>query len=128
MLIKSMRSEAVCIFHYFSGAFLIPYLISLVLLGIPLFFMELAVGQSLRKGSVGVWNVIHPYLGGVGYGSVMISLLVCVYYNMIIAWCFYYLFMSFQDPLPYSVCPTAENDTIVEECRLAGRTQYYWYR
>lgn len=90
--------------------------------------MELAIGQSLRQGSVGVWNAIHPYLGGVGFASVVVCLLVGVYYNMIIAWCFYYLFASFQDPLPYANCPMVDNVTFVEECRLAGRTQYYWYR
>ncbi|KAJ7394069.1 hypothetical protein OS493_003743 [Desmophyllum pertusum] len=111
-----------------GGAFLIPYILSLVVMGIPLFFMELAIGQSLRQGSVGVWNAIHPYLGGVGFASVVICLLVGIYYNMIIAWCFYYLFASFQDPLPYASCPMLDNVTFVEECHLAGRTQYYWYR
>lgn len=97
-------------------------------MGIPLFFMELAIGQSLRQGSVGVWNAIHPFLGGLGFASVVICLLVGLYYNMIIAWCFYYLFASFQDPLPYANCPMVDNVTFVEECHLAGRTQYYWYR
>ena len=46
-----------------AGAFLIPYFIMLVLEGIPLFYMELAIGQRLRKGSVGVWNSIHPLIG-----------------------------------------------------------------
>lgn len=110
-----------------AGAFLIPYFLSLFLLGIPLFFLELAIGQSLRQGSVGVWNAIHPYLGGLGYACVVVCLLVGMYYNMIIAWCFYYLFASFQDPLPYSTCPNTDNATL-EECKEAGRTQYYWYR
>ncbi|XP_053105542.1 inactive sodium-dependent neutral amino acid transporter B(0)AT3-like isoform X2 [Hemicordylus capensis] len=51
---------------YGGGAFLIPYLIVLVLEGIPLFHLELAIGQRLRKGSIGVWSTISPYLGGVG--------------------------------------------------------------
>ena len=110
------------------GAFLIPYFVSLFCLGIPLFFLELAIGQSLRQGSIGVWNTIHPYLGGVGYACVVVCLLVGMYYNMIIAWCFYYLFASFQDPLPYSSCSMQDNVTVLEECKLAGRTQYYWYR
>ena len=46
---------------------------------------------------------------------------------MIIAWCFYYLFASFQDPLPYASCPVVNNLTVTE-CELAGRTQYYWYK
>lgn len=117
----------------FSGAFLIPYVLCLALLGIPIFFLELAIGQSVRQGSIGVWNYIHPYLGGVGFASVMVCFLVGVYYNMIIAWCFYYLFASWQDPLPYSFCPTVQvNGTNItkalEECTLAGRTQYYWYK
>ena len=115
-------------FFSIAGAFLIPYFLSLFLLGIPLFFLELAIGQSLRQGSVGVWNAIHPYLGGVGYACVVVCLLVGMYYNMIIAWCFYYLFASFQDPLPYSNCPRLDNGTLLEECHEAGRTQYYWYR
>ncbi|KAJ7394072.1 hypothetical protein OS493_003746 [Desmophyllum pertusum] len=110
-----------------EGAFLIPYFISLVLLGIPLFFLELAIGQSIRKGPIGVWKAIHPYLGGVGLASVVVCVLISMYYNMIIGWCFYYLFVSFQDPLPYSSCPTAVNCTVNEECKLAGRTQYFWY-
>lgn len=110
-----------------GGAFLIPYFISLVLLGIPLFFLELAIGQSVRQGPIGVWKAIHPYLGGVGLASVVVCLLISMYYNMIIGWSFYYLFVSFQDPLPYSSCPLGPNCTVNEGCNLAGRTQYYWY-
>jgi solute carrier family 6 amino acid/orphan transporter-like 15/16/17/18/20 len=49
-----------------QGAFLIPYLIALVFQGLPLLYLELAIGQRLRMGSIGVWNSISPYLGGVG--------------------------------------------------------------
>ncbi|XP_067021529.1 sodium- and chloride-dependent transporter XTRP3-like isoform X1 [Acropora muricata] len=110
-----------------GGAFLIPYFTSLVLLGIPLFFLELAIGQSIRQGPIGVWRAIHPYLGGVGVASAVACLLVAMYYNMIIAWCFFYLFVSFQDPLPYSSCPLGPNCTTNKGCILAGRTQYFWY-
>lgn len=110
-----------------GGAFLIPYLISLVLLGIPLFFLELAIGQRIRKGPIGVWKTIHPYLGGVGIASAIVCLLVCMYYNVILGWCFYYFFASFQDPLPYSSCPLGLNCSVNVECQVAGRTQYFWY-
>lgn len=36
-----------------GGAFLIPYTIMLLLCGIPLLFMELAVGQYTRRGPIG---------------------------------------------------------------------------
>ncbi|KIH62113.1 hypothetical protein ANCDUO_07608 [Ancylostoma duodenale] len=46
-----------------GGAFLIPYVIMMILLGLPLFLIELGIGQRLRTGPMGVWNAIHPYLG-----------------------------------------------------------------
>uniref|UniRef100_A0AAQ4RKM1 Transporter n=1 Tax=Gasterosteus aculeatus aculeatus TaxID=481459 RepID=A0AAQ4RKM1_GASAC len=51
---------------YGGGAFLIPYLIALVFEGLPLLYLEMAIGQRLRMGSIGVWNSISPLLGGVG--------------------------------------------------------------
>ena len=74
-----------------------------------------------------MWKAIHPYLSGVGLASAVVCVLISMYYNVIIGWCFYYLFASFQDPLPYSFCPAGPNCTVNEECKLAGRTQYYWY-
>jgi hypothetical protein len=31
--------------------------------GLPIFFLELAIGQRLRKGSIGAWNRVSSYLG-----------------------------------------------------------------
>lgn len=79
-----------------AGAFLIPFFIMLLLEGIPLFLLELALGQKLRQGSLGAWIIIHPWLGGLGIASTLVSFFVGLYYNVIITWCFYYLFNSFQ--------------------------------
>ena len=35
-----------------GGAFLIPYIVVLVLIGKPLYYMELAIGQFTSQGSV----------------------------------------------------------------------------
>ncbi|ETE65770.1 Sodium-dependent neutral amino acid transporter SLC6A17, partial [Ophiophagus hannah] len=45
-----------------GGAYLVPYLILLILIGLPLFFLELAAGQRIRRGSIGVWNYVCPRL------------------------------------------------------------------
>ena len=87
------------------------------------------MGQRLRSGSIGVWNQVSPYLGGIGVTSLISSCFICLYYNMIVAWCFYYLFISFQDPLPFESCPTVTGSNVTEpECAVAGETSYYWYR
>lgn len=57
----------------FVGAYLVPYLILLLVIGIPLFFLELSVGQRIRRGSIGVWNYISPKLGGIGFASCVVS-------------------------------------------------------
>lgn len=114
-----------------GGAFLIPYLIMLFVEGMPLLYLELAIGQKFQKGSIGVWNAIHPYLGGIGVASAAVSLLLAIYYNAIITWCFFYMFNSFQKNLPWEKCPTIVIDNITvpnEECDLAGPSSYYWYR
>lgn len=58
--------------------------------GIPIFYLELAVGQRLRKGAIGVWNEVSPYLAGIGISSAVVSFNVALYYNTIIAWCLFY--------------------------------------
>ncbi|XP_068838645.1 sodium- and chloride-dependent transporter XTRP3 isoform X1 [Capricornis sumatraensis] len=114
---------------YGGGSFLVPYVIMLVVEGMPLLYLELAVGQRMRQGSIGAWRTVSPYLSGVGVASVVVSFFLCTYYNVINAWAFWYLFHSFQDPLPWSVCPLNGNRTgYVEECEKASSTQYFWYR
>ncbi|KAF4100956.1 sodium-dependent neutral amino acid transporter B(0)AT1-like [Onychostoma macrolepis] len=112
-----------------GGAFMIPFLILLVLEGVPLLHLEFAIGQRLRKGSVGVWRSINPYLVGVGIASMLVSFMVGMYYNTIIAWVMWYFFNSFQDPLPWSQCPINENRTgFVSECERSSPVDYFWYR
>ncbi|XP_078497437.1 sodium-dependent neutral amino acid transporter SLC6A17 isoform X1 [Lissotriton helveticus] len=114
-----------------GGAYMIPYLVLLFVIGIPLFFLELAVGQRIRRGSIGVWNYICPRLGGIGFASCLVCLFVGLYYNVIIGWSIFYFFKSFQYPLPWAECPVHRNGTtaVVEaECDKSSATTYFWYR
>ncbi|XP_063156001.1 sodium-dependent neutral amino acid transporter B(0)AT3-like [Candoia aspera] len=114
---------------YGGGAFLIPYVIALVFEGIPIFHLEIAVGQLLKKGSIGVWNHISPFLGGIGYACMMVSFIISIYYNMILAWVMWYLGNSFRDPLPWSICPQdTSKPELIEECRKSSKSTYFWYR
>ncbi|XP_062385157.1 sodium-dependent neutral amino acid transporter B(0)AT1-like isoform X2 [Sardina pilchardus] len=112
-----------------GGAFIILFLVLVILEGTPLLLMEFAIGQRLRKSNLGVWRAIHPYLGGVGIASMMVCFLVALYYNTIMTWVLWYLFNSFQDPLPWSHCPANDNRTgLVPECALSSPIDYFWYR
>ncbi|XP_055795513.1 sodium-dependent neutral amino acid transporter B(0)AT2-like [Salvelinus fontinalis] len=114
-----------------GGAYLVPYLILLIVIGIPLFFLELSVGQRVRRGSIGVWNYISPRLGGIGFASCVVCFFVALYYNVIIGWSLFYFSQSFQQPLPWHECPLVNNKTtmfVVPECEKSSATTYYWYR
>ncbi|NXE71426.1 S6A17 protein, partial [Calcarius ornatus] len=113
------------------GAYLVPYLVLLIIIGLPLFFLELAVGQRIRRGSIGVWNYICPRLGGIGYASCLVCFFVGLYYNVIIGWSIFYFFKSFQYPLPWSECPIVKNGSVAvvePECERSSATTYFWYR
>ncbi|KAJ8972087.1 hypothetical protein NQ317_018331 [Molorchus minor] len=106
-----------------GGAFLIPYFVMLAIEGIPIFYLELAIGQRLRKGAIGVWNQVSPFLAGIGISSAVVSFNVALYYNTIIAWCLFYFVQSFQSQLPWSECPNAYfpngSYTIEPECEVS---------
>ncbi|XP_036442721.1 sodium- and chloride-dependent glycine transporter 2 [Colossoma macropomum] len=99
-----------------GGAFLIPYLIMLGLAGIPIFLLEVSLGQFASQGPVSVWKAI-PALQGCGIAMLIISVLIAIYYNIIMCWTLYYLFASFaslKDFLPWTFCNNSWNTA---ECK-----------
>ncbi|XP_005151133.1 sodium- and chloride-dependent glycine transporter 1 isoform X3 [Lathamus discolor] len=91
-----------------GGAFMFPYFIMLVFCGIPLFFMELSFGQFASQGCLGVWRV-SPMFKGVGYGMMVVSTYIGIYYNVVICIAFYYFFVSMTRVLPWTYCSNAWN-------------------
>ncbi|KAM4616802.1 sodium- and chloride-dependent GABA transporter 1 [Polymixia lowei] len=92
-----------------GGAFMIPYLTMLFLCGIPLLFMEFAIGQYTRLGPVHALAKVCPLLKGVGVATVVISFVLCTYYNVIMTWALYYFFNSFYATLPWQSCNNSWN-------------------
>nr|XP_060629338.1 sodium- and chloride-dependent glycine transporter 1 isoform X2 [Anolis sagrei ordinatus] len=86
-----------------GGAFMFPYFIMLVFCGIPLFFMELSFGQFASQGCLGVWR-ISPMFKGIGYGMMVVSTYIGIYYNVVICIAFYYFFSSMTRVLPWTYC------------------------
>lgn len=49
-----------------GGAFLIPYIITLVIVGRPLYYMEMIVGQFTSRGCVKIWECVPILMGKSG--------------------------------------------------------------
>jgi hypothetical protein len=47
-----------------GGAFLIPYFIFLFLIGTPMMYLEMSVGQYFRSGNITLWSKMNPYMKG----------------------------------------------------------------
>ncbi|XP_054639384.1 sodium- and chloride-dependent neutral and basic amino acid transporter B(0+)-like [Dunckerocampus dactyliophorus] len=105
-----------------GGAFVIAYLVMLVLCGIPLFFLESAIGQFSSQGPANIWKAV-PLLQGVGIGMVFYSILQSIYYNVIVAYGLFYLCASFQSPLPWSKCLNWANKNCSDKSLVANWTQ-----
>lgn len=116
-----------------GGAFLIPYILFLIIAGMPLFYMELALGQYNREGAATVWKIC-PVFKGVGYAVILIALYVGFYYNVIIAWSLYYLFSSFTFELPWTNCdnswnsPNCTDPKLFNASVLGNGTKYSKYK
>uniref|UniRef100_A0A8C0RJY1 Transporter n=1 Tax=Canis lupus familiaris TaxID=9615 RepID=A0A8C0RJY1_CANLF len=92
-----------------GGAFFIPYFIFFFTCGIPVFFLEVALGQYTSQGSVTAWRKICPLLQGIGLASVVIESYLNIYYIIILAWALFYLFSSFTSELPWTTCTNTWN-------------------
>ncbi|KAL5005592.1 hypothetical protein ScPMuIL_016750 [Solemya velum] len=104
-----------------GGAFLVPYFICLLVTGIPVFYMEVAFGQFASLGPLKIWSV-NPCFKGIGMTFVVFSAITSIYYNMVIAYCFRYLYASMTSDLPWESC---DNDWNTCECRVGtGNSSY----
>lgn len=116
-----------------GGAFLVPYFVMLLLCGIPLLYMELAVGQYTRRGPIGALGKLCPILKGAGLSTVVMSFLLTTYYNVIMSWALFYLVSSFSSSLPWEGCDhswntdmcrsiISDNDTMRDNISLTDNT------
>ncbi|XP_038066386.1 sodium- and chloride-dependent GABA transporter 1-like [Patiria miniata] len=100
-----------------GGAFLIPYFISLVACGVPIFLMEVTLGQMLQTGGISVWE-IFPAIKGVGLSAATIASMLNVYYVIIVSWSLFYMFVSFTSELPWHDCSNYWNNEFCSELQL----------
>lgn len=116
--------------HVGGGAFLIPYIIVLFVIGKPMYYLESYLGQFMSQSSIKIWEVNPAFRGelnmfkvkqmlwilihkvklislifaGVGAGQLVSSICVITYYSSLVALTVYYFFASFSSHLPWSQC------------------------
>uniref|UniRef100_A0A8C4NE20 Transporter n=1 Tax=Eptatretus burgeri TaxID=7764 RepID=A0A8C4NE20_EPTBU len=84
-----------------GGAFLVPYVLMLLLCGIASLYMEMAVGQYSRRGPYHMLSQFCPLFKGLGLVVITVSSISNAYYIIIVVWSMFYLFKSFHSPFPW---------------------------
>ncbi|XP_062561317.1 sodium-dependent nutrient amino acid transporter 1-like isoform X2 [Armigeres subalbatus] len=86
-----------------GGAFVVPYLVVLLVVGRPLYYLEMIVGQFSSRGCVKVFDMC-PLMRGVGVGQTITMFTIIGYYAALLSLAIRYFVDSFQYTLPWSVC------------------------
>ena len=77
-----------------GGAFLIPYLCALLTAGIPLLFLDYAIGHRYRGSAPLAMRRLNRKAEALGWWQVLICVVIAVYYAVIIAWSAMYMWFS----------------------------------
>ena len=78
-----------------GGSFMIPYIVSLFLLGISFVLVEYAVGYKFKKSLIEILRIINEKLEPVGWFILLIIFLITTYYTCVVGWDLIYLILSF---------------------------------
>ena len=81
-------------YKYGGGAFLIPWLICLIAIGIPWFIAEIGMGQIMQRGAPGTMAKIGKKWEWTGWFSTVIAFVIACYYTVIMGWSVVYLVSS----------------------------------
>ncbi|XP_033762900.1 sodium- and chloride-dependent creatine transporter 1-like [Pecten maximus] len=95
-----------------GGAFLVPFLTFVVMGGVPMFILELGLGQYMSLSGFKAWGIC-PVFQGIGLANFVTIFLTNIYYIMVLAWAGYYFVLSLTSVLPWSNC---NNDWNTHRC------------
>lgn len=80
-----------------GGAFLIPYIVALLTAGVPILFLDYAIGHRFRGSAPLALRRLAGKLGeGIGWFQVMICVFIAIYYAAVLAWALSYFVFSFD--------------------------------
>lgn len=87
------------LYPYFSykltGLFFIPYIIALLLLGIPMLMLEFSIGQHFSKNVVDLFASIRKEFSFIGWLMVFNAFIVMGFFAVLLSWHIIYFFASF---------------------------------
>ena len=90
------------VYKHGGCAFLVPYALAVVFLGVPILAMELALGQVAQSGCVDALAAMHARAWGIGAAATAGAFLLASYYCVVLAWAWCFLAATWQPTMPWS--------------------------
>lgn len=81
-------------YEYGGGVFLIPYIIGLIVIGIPWLILEFGMGRYFQRGAPGVFAGIGKNWEWLGWWPAFAAFLIITYYTVVMAWALRYAVSS----------------------------------
>ena len=79
-----------------GGAFLMAYALLMIIFGVPLLYMETAIGRKLKKGAPEALRGINKKAEPIGWAAVFNAFIIAVYYAVIFGWVIMMTIYSFK--------------------------------
>lgn len=92
-----------------GGAFLMIYILCVLLLGLPIMLGEFIVGRSTNRNAVGAYRTLAPRWTLLGYNGVLAAFLILGFYFVVSGWTLEYMIRSLTGELAHYA--TAEQYT-----------------
>lgn len=85
-----------------GATFLLPFIIIMIFLGIPQYFLELSLGQYFQESMLYIYQKPGKKYGGVTFSIFLLCLLIGCYYIYVVAFALLYIFHLVGGTLPWN--------------------------
>jgi NSS family neurotransmitter:Na+ symporter len=79
-----------------GGAFLLVYIVAMLIIGIPLLMMEISIGRKMRSGAPGALRKMNKKFEPIGWAATTNAFVIVTYYAVVFAWVIMMVIFSFK--------------------------------
>ncbi len=79
-----------------GGAFLLVYLLAMLIIGIPLLMMEISIGRKMKSGAPGALRKMNKKFEPIGWAATSNAFVIVTYYAVVFAWVIMMAVFSFK--------------------------------
>jgi len=95
------------LYDHGGGAFLIPYIIAVFVIGVPMLILEFSLGHFTQRAAPDAFAHGHSRFEFVGWWSIILGFVIVTFYAVILAYCFSFLWFSVEGILSGGELPWA---------------------